>query len=128
MVRFTLDIPTHTTISSSCSAPNLRPGQLWVWNFSVNDGTWFFARVTTDSLERNAWFSDGHIILKRGDLFMFVSLNDPGLEETELPVFGNTSQIIYEPVRLWHVCLSKNNLFWIDRDWFEQAKLVADTT
>lgn len=58
---------------------------------------------------------------------MLVSLDDPGPYEMKLPKgFNDIGQIVYEPVRRWHVGLSKGNLFWIEHIWFEQAELVID--
>ena len=102
----------------------LRPGQLWRWAFSHNDGTWPFQRVTTEG--RHVWFAGGHIMMKRGDVFTMVTVNDPGPYQMNLPKINDIGQVVSDPPKRWHVVLVAKDLVWIDHEWLEQAELLVD--
>lgn len=100
----------------------LKPGQLWVWDFTVGeDGFWPTNRVTSDA--RALIASSLHVvILHRGDLFTIVTLDQTGPIERYVTFDENGAQV----AKRYHVVLLRDTLVWFEHSWIEVCKLVAD--
>lgn len=115
---------TTSEPESPASDFNLKPGQLWRWNFLVNDGSWLFQRVSTEG--RTSVFADGWHFMKRGDVFTVVTVDDPGPYDMRLPKVDDYGMVSYDPPKRWHVVLFQGTLLWFDHECFSQAELVTD--
>lgn len=105
----------------------IRPGQLWTWTLDYgNVGGW--PLMVVNDLSRVVCINTCTII-KRGDTFLVVSLDDDG---PALPVFldidpaSNGVQVPTFVNRLNHVILLHGQLVWLEGASFSCAKLLED--
>lgn len=106
--------------------PNVVPGQLWRWAFTVGDGSWFSQRVTDEA--RFEPSTDGLAVILLDDTFVVVVVDDPG--PYRMPDYST----LYDPVvavstvspKRWHVVLLDHALVWVEDGWFEQCELLCD--
>ena len=103
---------------------DLKPGQLWRWNFAVGDGTWFFQKVTSDA--RFQFMNGTYVALNNHDTFTVVALDDPGPYEMRFPGLNDLGQIVSEPPKRWHVVLCQFGLVWVEHQQFSFAELLGD--
>jgi len=107
----------------------LRPGQLWQWNFSFGDGTWWFTPVTEAGRTTPDW--GRRVTMKRGDMFTLVTLDDPGpYELPTMPTFDDAGNILPAmEIKLrarYDVVLVGDTLVWFEHDNFEHSELLTD--
>lgn len=107
----------------------VHPGQLWMWCFTVGDGTWFFEPVTEQRRQTFVPVANAGIVtIKRGERFIIVSTEDPGpAEPPNVPIIDEwgVMQSPAQPPRRYHVALLHDTLIWIDHDMFQHAELLA---
>lgn len=100
-----------------------------MWAFTVNDGTWFFEPVTEQRRETFVPVQDvGIQVIKRGDRFMVVAVDDPGpAQPPNVPIIDEwgVMQSPARPPQRWHVALLNDCLVWIDHDNFQHAELIG---
>lgn len=77
------------------------PGQLWRWNFTVGDGSWFLTIINEKS--RTHIVGDT-VLIQRGDVLLVVSQPRSG----EGPYGYETSH--------WLTALFKDRLVWVKLD------------
>lgn len=100
------------------------PGQLWVWCFEVQDGSWPVQWVTTASRENP--FAGNVEIIKRGNVFTVVAVDDPGPKDYDVPLLDSDGMLVTEPPKRWHVVLLKGVLCYMRHDWLSVSELVND--
>lgn len=110
----------------------IKPGQLWMWCFTVGeDGTWFFEVVTEE--RRNSFMTAGNVLtINRGETFVVVSTDDPGpgtVPGEDLPMLDEMGYMVSpaQPPKRWHVVMLRGTLVWVDQDSFNHAELMGDT-
>lgn len=102
--------------------PDVRPGQLWQWQFNVGTGWWSFRRVTSKA--RLSFVHVSSVFMNRGDVFTIVATEDDG--PFQLHVHSVTEGLVYSPPKRWHVVLIGDTLAWIEHPWLEQCELLTD--
>lgn len=120
------------TVATDLCEPsvNVRPGQLWVWSFIINEGYWPFDIVTQQA--RDSFVFAGDIVMMhRGDSFIIVATDDPGPAQVPgqgQPRLDEFSYVVSwgTPNKRWHVAMKDNRLFWISHDLFNHAELMGD--
>ena len=65
-------------------------------------------------------------MMKRGDVFTMITVNDTGPYQMNLARVNDIGQIVVDPVKRWHVVLVAKDLVWVDHTWLEQAQLIVD--
>lgn len=115
-----------------CDMVVVRPGQLWMWAFSLQDGFWPFEVITNEARD-SFIFAGEHLMLHRGDRFIIVATDDPGPAQPpglNAPRFDEYGNILSwgdtSPPKRWHVAMAKDKLFWVDQEKFEHAELMGD--
>ena len=109
---------------------NLKPGQLYVWAFTVGDGTWWLDLVTEEA--RTTMVLRESVFVKRGDQIMLVTVDDPGpFEHTMYETANLMSSEFSDPIdkpekKRYHVALCRNQLIWISEDRFSFMELISD--
>jgi hypothetical protein len=91
---------------------DLKPGQLWKWNWRVGDGSWIFEIVT--AARRLSPTIIASATMKMNDTFMLVSTDDEG-------PWG------FNPHHDWVVALHRDVLIWMRRPDLLCALLIEDT-
>lgn len=118
-----------TAGSTEPSGVDVRPGQLWVWCFSVGDGTYFFEPVTEERRITFVPVGDvGIVTVRRGDSFIVVSTEDDGpAQPPNVPIIDEWGVMTSpaQPPKRWHVAMLHDTLVWIDHDCFNHAELIA---
>lgn len=104
------------------------PGQLWEWDFTlayttdhVNDGSWYLEPVSEARRQFYVSVEDsgGMRLIKNGDTFLIVSIDDEGpYEDASIVHIGNK----------WYIALLHNCLVWINKASLECAKLVRNAS
>lgn len=113
---------------SAAVATKLRPGQLWRWDFDVGKddttkGWWPANRVTT---EGRYTLSTAFVIIKYGDLFTIVTVDDSGPYDIRVPSFEDDGSMRYPTPKTYFVALHDGVLVWFEHNWLEQCKLIQD--
>ncbi len=115
--------------AARCDVPRtpVIPGQLWRWDFSVGDGSWFGQRVTDEARFEPSF--DGTAVILRDDTFVIVVVDDPG--PYEQPDYLSS---VYDPAstspgmvaKRWHVALLNHALVWIEDGWLQHCELLCN--
>lgn len=92
----------------SSSSESLKPGQLYVWRFSVGNGFWMFPRVTEEGRHS---FVFAHVTVKPGSQLLMLHPDDAG--PWEVPEYDNTNGIPYYPKNRWHVMVVEGVMVWV---------------
>lgn len=95
------------------------PGQMYAWEFEVLNGDWFIEYVT--DVRRQQTFGGRNGLIKRGDLFTIITLDDPGPQQ--LPEYNEHGVPTVVKMR-FHTALLHDSLFWIEHSFLFFAKLV----
>jgi len=109
----------------------IKPGQLWRWEFQVNDGWWMFSTVTSSARENFLDYTQEQVMIKRGDTFVVIVPDDPGpamVPGSNIPMLdeGGLMTSPAQPPKRWHVVMLHGKLVWMDHEDFNQAQLVTD--
>lgn len=106
----------------------VKPGQMWMWAFSVGDGTYFFECVK--STRRESFITDAdYVIVKRKQNFTIISTYDAGpAMPPNVPIIDEWGHIQSpaQPPKDWHVAMMNGKLVWIDQEMFQHAELIAE--
>ena len=107
----------------------VKPGQMWLWAFSVGSGTYFFEAVTAERRETFMPTGDSnYMIVKRGESFVIISTYDPGpAMPPNVPIIDEWGHIESpaQPPKDWHVAMLNGKLVWIDQEMYQHAELVG---
>ncbi len=90
---------------------DVRPGQLWSWNFNVGTGWWTF-EIVSEAARKFRSYLGTYMALQNQDRFIIVAVDDPGPSKP----FGHTlvdemGHIQVEPIERWHVAMAQEKLF-----------------
>ena len=117
---------------------DLRPGQLWRWDFAVGDDGWRMLELVSEE-RRTGLVTPNTVFLRRGTVFTVIVVDDPGPFD---PNFGvvtgrlavhddpRTVQALWTPeptAPCWHVVLVDGQLAWMKGPDFDRASLVGDS-
>lgn len=96
----------------------VKPGQMWRWDFQLFDGVWFLGVVSSEAkLNGNIKMAE----IRRGETFVVVATDDEG---PAILVFDENGLMAPRPMH--HVVMLRGTLVWIKPDEFDSCSLVKE--
>jgi hypothetical protein len=86
-------------------------------------GWWPATRVTSDGRYQ---ITNAFVILKYGDVFTIVTVNDEGPYDIRVPSFEDNGTMRYPTPKTYFVALHNGVLIWMEHNWLEQCTLIED--